>query len=187
MWPHRPWQRVHVDYCCPFVGGFFLVVVDAKSKWLEVIPMSSTTARATVDALRSLFAIHGLPEEIVSDNGPQFVAQEFKGFLRYNHVKQILSAPYHPASNGEAERAVRTFKQAMKAAKNEPGTISQKICSFLLSYRTTPQTATRCTPPELLMNRRLRTRLDLLRPDLRKKVPKPSKLQPTTPKRQLTV
>ena len=131
MWPHRPWQRVHVDYCGPFVGGFFLVVVDAKSKWLEVIPMSSTTARATVDALRSLFAIHGLPEEIVSDNGPQFVAQEFKGFLRYNHVKQILSAPYHPASNGEAERAVRTFKQAMKAAKNEPGTMSRTVARSL--------------------------------------------------------
>ncbi|PFX21818.1 Uncharacterized protein K02A2.6 [Stylophora pistillata] len=105
MWPHRPWQRVHVDYCGPFFGGFFLVVVDAKSKWLEVIPMSSTTAQATVDALRSLFAIHGLPEEIISDNGPQFIPQEFKDFLRYNHVKQILSAPYHPASNGEAERA----------------------------------------------------------------------------------
>ena len=131
MWPHRPWQRVHVDYCGPFVGGFFLVVVDAKSKWLEVIPMSSTTARATVDALRSLFAIHGLPEEIVSDNGPQFVAQEFKGFLRYNHVKQILSALYHPASNGEAERAVRTFKQAMKAAKNEPGTMSRTVARSL--------------------------------------------------------
>ena len=145
MWSHRPWQRVHVDYCRPFVGGFFLVVVDAKSKWLEVIPMSSTAAQATVDALRSLFAIHDLPEEIVSDNSPQFVAQEFKDFLRYNHVKQILSAPYYPASTGEAEGAVRTFKQAMKAAKNEPGTMSQKICSFLLSYRTTPQTATRCT------------------------------------------
>ncbi|XP_022799773.1 uncharacterized protein K02A2.6-like [Stylophora pistillata] len=106
MWPHRPWQRVHVDYCGPFLGGFFLVVVDAKSKWLEVIPMSSTTAQATADALRSLFAIHGLPKEIISDNGPQFVAQEFKDFIRHNHVKQILSAPYHPASNGKAEGAV---------------------------------------------------------------------------------
>ncbi|PFX16881.1 Uncharacterized protein K02A2.6 [Stylophora pistillata] len=86
-------------------------VRDAKSKWLEVIPMSSTTAQATVDALRSLFAIHGLPEEIVSDNGPQFIAQEFKDFLRYNHVKQILSAPYHPASNGEAERAYKNKRQ----------------------------------------------------------------------------
>ena len=102
--------------------------------------MSSTTAQATVDALRSLFAIHGLPEEIISDNCPQFVAQEFEDFLRYNHVKEILSAPYHPASNGKAERTVRTLKQAMKAAKNEPSTMSEKICSFLLSYHITPHT-----------------------------------------------
>ena len=54
MWPHRPWQRVHVDYCGSFLGGFFLVVVDVKSKWLEVIPMSSTTAQATVDTCIAL-------------------------------------------------------------------------------------------------------------------------------------
>ena len=74
MWPHRPWQRVYIDYCFPFLGESFLVVVDAKSKWLEVLRVSSTTAEATVQALRVLFATHGLPEEIVSDNGPQFVA-----------------------------------------------------------------------------------------------------------------
>ena len=187
MWPHRPWQRVHIDYCFPFLGESFLVVVGAKSKWLEVLRMSSTTAEATVQALRVLFATHGLPEEIVSDNSPQFVAQVFKDFLKYNNIKEILSAPYHSESNGEAGRAVRTFKQAMKAAKKEPGTLSQKICSFLLSYHTIPHTATRCTPAELLMNRRLCARLDLLRPDLRKRVAKPAKLQPIALKRQPSV
>ena len=98
-----------------------------------------------------------------------------------------MSAPYHPASNGEAERAVRTFKQAMKASKLDSGTLAKKICSFLLSYRSTPHTATGCMPAELLMNRRIRTRLAVLRPNLRKKVTKPNKLQPSTPKRQLTV
>ena len=112
---------------------------------------------------------------------------KFKDFLKYNNMKQILSAPYHPAANGEAGRAVRTFKQAMKAAKKEPGTLSQKICSFLLSYHTIPHTATRCTPAELVMNRRLCTRLDLLRPDLRKRVAKPAKLQPIALIRQLSV
>ena len=80
--------------------------MDAKSKWLEVLRMSSTTAAATVQALRFVFVTHGMPEEIVSDNGPQFIAQEFKHFLKCNNIKQILSAPYHPASNGEAERGV---------------------------------------------------------------------------------
>ena len=169
IWPHRAWQRVHVDYCGPLDGKSFLVIVDAKSKWIEVLPMCV------------VFSTRGLLEEIVSDNGPQFIAQEFRDFLKCNHIKHFLSAPYHP------ERAVRTFKQAMKASKLDSGTLAKKICSFLLSYRSTPHPATGCTPAELLMNHRIRTRLDVLLPDLRKKVTKPNKLQPSTPKRQLTV
>ena len=140
--------------------------------------MSSTTAEGTLNALRTVFATHGLPEEYVTDNGAQFIAQEFKDFLRSNRIKHILSTLYHPASNGEAEWAVKIFKQSMKAAKGDPGTQTQKTISFLLSYRTTPHTTTGCTLAELLMNLRLPTRLDLQRPDLRKKVTKPSSMQP---------
>ena len=80
--PTRPWQRIHVDFTGPLNGQMFLLVVDAKSKWIEVFPMFSTTASMTILALRFLFATHGLPEVIVSDNSPQFVAQEMKDFLR---------------------------------------------------------------------------------------------------------
>ena len=80
--PTRPWQRIHVDFAGPLKGQIFLLVVDAKSKWIELFPMSSTTASMTILALRFLFATHGLPEVIVSDNSPQFVAQEMKDFLR---------------------------------------------------------------------------------------------------------
>ncbi|CAC5359993.1 unnamed protein product [Mytilus coruscus] len=92
----------------------FLIVVDAHSKWIDVIRMSSTTSEKTINALRFLFSSHRIPTESVSDNGPQFTSSEFETFLKKNGVKHILSAPYHPSSNGEAERAVRTFKQAMK-------------------------------------------------------------------------
>ena len=187
IWPHCLWQRVHVDYCGLFQGGSFLVIIDAKSKWLEVLHMSSSTAEATINAWHTVFATHGLPGKLVTDNGAQFIAQEYKDFLRSNKIKHILSALYHPASKGEAERAVKTFKQSMKAAKGDPGTQNQKITSFLLSYRTTPHTTTGCTPAELLMNRRLHTRLDLLRSDLRKKVAKPSSMQPRAPRRQLSI
>ena len=101
----------------------------------------------------------------MADNGPQFVAGEMKDFLTANGVRLCWSSPYHPASNGEAERAVRTFKEAMRIMKNEPGTQTEKLARFLLSYRTTPHTATGCPPAEILMGRRLRTRLELLRPD----------------------
>jgi len=89
----------------------FLLVVDAKSKWIEVFPMSSTTASATIQALRFLFATHGLPVEVVSENSPQFVTQEIKEFLKSNGICHCLSSPYHPVSNGVVKRAVRTFKE----------------------------------------------------------------------------
>jgi len=62
----------------------FLVVVDAHSKWSEVIPVTTTTASRTIEELRKLFATHGLPEQLVSDNGPQFIADEFGVFMRNN-------------------------------------------------------------------------------------------------------
>ena len=86
IWPVRPWQRIHLDFAGPVEGGMYLAVVNAKSKWIEVLLMSSTTTAATVRALRYLFSVHGLPEEIMSDNGPQFVAQEMKDFLKLNGI-----------------------------------------------------------------------------------------------------
>ena len=154
----------------PFLGATFLIVVDAYSKWLEVIPMSSTTAERTITELRKLFATHGLPTQVVTDNGPQFISQEFEVFLKANGIQHYRSAPYHPATNGEAERYVQTFKQAMRAAKNDPGTLSTKLIRFLLSYRTTPNATTGVSPAELLFGRALRTRLNLLRPDVSTKV-----------------
>ena len=97
--------------------------------------MSSTTAEATINALRTVFATHGLSEELVTDNVVlNLLHRSFKDFLRIrsNKTKYILSAPYHPASNGEAERAVKTFKASMKAAKGDPGTQNQKITLDLL-------------------------------------------------------
>jgi len=112
IWPTPPWQHLQVDFAGPFNGGMLLIVVDAKSKGIEVIQMSSTSASATIRALRGLFVTHGLLEEIVGDNGPQFVAGEMKDFLTANGVSLCLSSTYHPASNGEAECAVQTFKKA---------------------------------------------------------------------------
>jgi transposase InsO family protein len=63
-----------------------------------------------VEALRTVSARNGLPEQLVSDNGPQFTAAEFQLFLKKNGVKHITSAPYHPATNGLAERFIQTLK-----------------------------------------------------------------------------
>ena len=88
-WPSHPWQRIHLDFAGPFCGKMFFVIVDAHSKWAEVIEMKSTTAAATITELRRLFTTYGLPEQVVTDNGPQFSASEFSSFLKSNGVKHI--------------------------------------------------------------------------------------------------
>ncbi|XP_015274198.1 PREDICTED: uncharacterized protein K02A2.6-like [Gekko japonicus] len=164
--PGKPWARVHIDFADPVQGQMFLIVVDAMSKWLEVILMKSTTSLALIHALRRLFVTHRLPDILVSDNGPEFTSQEFIQFLADNSIRQITSAPFHPASNGQAERMVRTAKEAL--GKMSEGDWNQRLGSFLSRQHTTPCSATGCSPAEMLMGRRLTTRLNQLHPDLNK-------------------
>ena len=88
--------------------------------------------------------------------------------MNKNGIKHGTSAPYHPASNGLAERAIKTFKTGVK--KMTQGTLKQKLARFLFSYRTTPHSTTGVCPAELLMNRKLKSALDLLNPRLSDKV-----------------
>ena len=114
-WPSRPWELINVDFAGPFLNCIFLIIVDAHSKWPEVFEMKLTSAQTTIQVLRKLFASYGLPHQLVSDNGPQFVSKEFEEFMKLNGITHIRCAPYHPSSNGLAERFVQTFKGVMKA------------------------------------------------------------------------
>ena len=166
VWPDSPWARIHVDFAGPFRGKTYLVIVDAHSKWPEVIDMkTSTTAASLIVELRKVFATFGLPRQVVSDNGPQFVSAEFERFMKENGVKHLRSAPYHPSTNGLAERFVQSLKQAMKVGERRGVPSQQCLAEFLLTYRVTPHATTNESPSKLLMGRDLRTRLDLLHPD----------------------
>ena len=163
--PRYAWQRLHIDFAGPFLNHSYLIVVDAYSKWPEIIPMQCTTSLSTINALMSIFATHGLPERIVTDNGPQFSSREFREFLDINGIQHTQSAPYHPSTNGEAERFVQTFKKNMKCRQANSSNISSCISKFLLSYRTTAHAATGLSPSILLMGRRIRNKLDLVHPN----------------------
>ena len=167
-WPPRPWSRLHLDFAGPYLGHMYLVIVDAHSKWLDVHIMQSITSAKTIEKLRTVFAIHGLPQKVVTDNGPSFVSAEFKQFMSGNGIKHVTSSPYHPSSNGLAERAVQSFKQGIKLT---PGnSIQEKLSKYLFKYRITPHSTTGIAPAELLMNRRLRSKLDLVYPDVAERV-----------------
>ena len=124
-------------------------------------------AESTITNLRRVFATHGLPEIIVSDNGPASVSEQFSTFLSRNGIRHIRSVPYHPSSNGLAERAVQTFKSAMKKS-HIPHPV--RLSRFLFRYRITPHTSTGHTPAEMLMGRRLRSRLSLMLPNASRKI-----------------
>ena len=161
----EPIAGVHIDYAT-VDGKEDLVGIDAHSKWIEATIMNSTTAAATVKEVCRWFARFGLPETIVSDNGPQFVAEEFFSFLTENGVRHVQTAPYHPSSNGLAERAVQTVKSGVKKMSGDLETRLQKL---LMRYCLTPQATTGCAPSDIMMKRRLRSKLDQIRPDINRK------------------
>ena len=167
-YPKRPWVRLHADYAGPVKGKMLLVLVDAYSKWLEVRAVSSATAAATIAELRSIFATHGLPEILVTDNGTCFTSAEFQDFTQGNGIRHIKTSPYHPASNGLAERSVQTLKEYLK--KNDTDDLNTNISRFLFRNRITPHSTTGVSPAELLLGRIPRSRLDLIKPSLDMKV-----------------
>ena len=167
-WPTRPWARLHLDFAGPVCGKMFLVTIDAHSRWIEAACTPTTSSSVVIEELKTVFARFGLPETIVTDNGPGFVSQEFELFLKSNGIKHRTSAPYHPASNGLAERAVQIVKKGLK--KVTTGSISSRLAKVLMAYRIAPQSTTGVSPAELLLGRRPRTRLDLLKPNTAERV-----------------
>ena len=163
-----------------------LIIVDAQSKWIEAIPGSSMTATATVNNMHKVFlvasfmhkvfATHSVPKTPVTGNGPSFIAQEFEQFLLANGIKHVLSAPYHPATIGLAERAVQTMKQALVRHAKEKS-FEERLAVFLLAYRVTPHSTTGVAPFQLLMRRRLHTRLNRIFQDERDVVERHQKQQ----------
>ena len=106
--------------------------------------MTSITSAKTIERLRLIFATHGLPLKIVTDNGASFTSSEFRNYMQLNGIK-------HPSSNGLAERAVQTFKRAIERISGS--SIQERLSKFLMVYRLTPHTTTGVAPDELLMGR----------------------------------
>ena len=151
-----------MDFAGPFEGKMILVIIVSYSKWIEAYPTSGATSTVVVELSRTLFAQFGVPEVIVTDNGSCFVSEKFGTFLLKNGIKHITSAPYHPATNGLAEWTVQTMKRGLKKLRD--GSVASRLAKILLAHWTAPQSTTGESPAQLLQNRQIRTRLDLIKP-----------------------
>ena len=131
-----------------------------------MLAVKSTTSTVVMQCLHLVFARFELPDTLMSNNGPCFVGTEFEKFLMLNGFRHVTSAPYHPASNGQAEKKGVEMMQ--------PASLPDKLAKFLFNYRTTRHTTSGVTPaePTLLMGRNLQTHFHKLYPDRREEVEK---------------
>uniref|UniRef100_A0A182PW13 RNA-directed DNA polymerase n=1 Tax=Anopheles epiroticus TaxID=199890 RepID=A0A182PW13_9DIPT len=162
--PSEPFQRIHIDFAGPFLGLNFLIIVDAGTKWPEVKIISDITTETTIDKLREFFATFGLPAMLVSDRGTQFTSELFQTFLKKNGIIHRMGAPYHPATNGQAERFVQVFKEKLKALKCQRSDVNINLQNILWAYRRTIHPSIGKSPAMAVFGRQLKSRLDLMIP-----------------------
>ncbi|KAI5715463.1 hypothetical protein M8J77_016422 [Diaphorina citri] len=162
--PQENWERVHVDYAGPFQNAYFLVCVDAKSKWIEVrMIKNAPTSSSTIELLENIFSSHGYPVVLVSDNHSIFQSEQFHTYCTDRGIFQKFIAPGHPATNGLAERNVQTLKNRLKTMAQDSTLLHIKLQEILLRYRATPLACGK-TPAELYLKRNVRIRLDAVFP-----------------------
>ena len=159
--PDLPWQKVGTDLF-QWKNHQYLLIVDYYSRYIEISKLSGTTADNIINHTKSIFARHGIPEVVYSDNGPQFSSEAHKQFALAYHFKHVTSSPYFPQSNGEAEKAVGTIKRLLRK-EGDP-------YLALLAYRSTPL-AIGYSPAELLMSRRLRSNVPMTRQQRKPGIP----------------
>ena len=167
-----PWERIHIDFC-DYDNKKWLIVVDAYSKWPDVVNMNkSTTSACTIRELRKLFSVYGLAKTVVSDNGPQLVSDEIEQFFTDNGIKHIRIPAYKAQCNGLAEKMVDSFKSAMTKMRLKCNDVMKNVSSWLLTYRNTPHSITKEAPAILMFGRRTRTLFSCLYPTkITQKVP----------------
>ncbi|KAK7885968.1 hypothetical protein WMY93_025589 [Mugilogobius chulae] len=162
--PQRPWQVVGTDLFA-WNGQDFITIVDYYSRYFEMEKLNSCTASAVIAKLKAAFARHGIPERVISDNGPCYSAAEFEHFAKMWEFTHITTSPRYPQSNGLAEKTVQTAKRILDKAKAD----HKDPYIGLLEYRNTPVDNLK-SPAQLLMSRRLRSILPATASQLQPKV-----------------
>jgi len=168
-YPARPWQKLALDIVGELHGlpdnhRFLMVLVDLHSKWPEIRATSSITTSSVRDFLAECFTRWGLPEEIITDNGRQFISHDFERFLSEHCVKHLKTSLYHPQANGAVERFNRVVKDCLKVSRAEGTQPKEALRAMLAAYRATAHHTTGVSPAELMLGRKMVLPLDILKP-----------------------
>ena len=159
--PETAWHTLSVDFGGPYPDGHYnLVIIDKRTRFPVVEQLTTTSAKAICDRLRKIFAMHGIPVRLESDNGPPFNSIDFKTFAEEMGFQHHRVTPEHPRANGEAERFMKVLNKTEQIAHSEGRSSNSALQDMLMGYRSTPHPATGYCPYEALMKRNVRTKLD---------------------------
>ena len=158
--PDRVWSEVQADFKGPVAGRYYFhVVIDQLSRWPEVEVVTSTSFEKLKPALERSWGLLGIPDQVTHDNGPPYNSQDWKDYAREKGFKLNPCTPEHPRANGIAERfmgvLVKTVHAAVAAGKDPQAEVQRR----LLNYRNTPHPSTGKTPSEMIMLRRMKTKI----------------------------
>ena len=165
----EPFERIAMDIVGPLKRSrkgnrYILVVCDYATRFPEAIPLRSIDAETVAEELITVFSRFGIPGEILSDQGSNFMSQLMQELYRLLKVRPIRTSPYHPQTDGLVERFNRTLKSMLRRLVKEEGRDWDKLIPYVLfAYREVPQTTTGFSPFELLFGREVRGPLDVLK------------------------
>ena len=158
--PSTPFEKIVADFF-QHEGMHYLVAADRLSGWSEVFKCKAGSPQAGADGLigclRNCFSCYGVPTELASDGGPEFLAHKTEEFLLNWGVEHRLSSAYHPQSNGRAEVAVKTVKRLLKSNTGPNGSLdNDKFLRAILQLRNTPDPDCSLSPAQIMFGRPLR-------------------------------
>ena len=163
----EPFEVMAVDLVGPFPLGkggyrYLLTCVCMASKWPEAIPLKRMTAKSVAEGLVDIFSRTGIPLQLVSDQGTQFVGKVVKQLCRCLHIDRIRTTPYHPEGNGVVERLHGTLVPMLTKASSQGLDWVGQVPFALFALRSAPNRDTLYSPFELVYGRQVRTPLDIL-------------------------
>ncbi|UYV63325.1 K02A2.6-like, partial [Cordylochernes scorpioides] len=160
--PSKPWMKLGIDIVGPIGHHYVLTVIDYYSSYPEAMIIEDISSKTIIKKLMEIFARHGYPHEVVTDNGLQFVSTSMERFLKECGIRHIKASPYYPKSNGKIERFHIFLKKQFNSSSEEGKDWKEDLSRILMSYRTTPNRSAGKTPAFLLFSREIKTKLSSL-------------------------
>lgn len=159
--PTRPWSKIGMDLF-EFKGEHYLLTVDYFSKWPDIAKLETLTSKCVISHVKSEMAKYGIPDIVISDNGPQFASAKFEKFAKEYRFQHTTTSPYFPQANGQTQRMVQTIKRLLKKSKDP--------YMALLEYRNTQIDEIGLSPAQMFLGRRLKTTIPTTLPLLKSDV-----------------